>query len=102
MTENSSRLTEPEQRCRHRAPFRGVAGLIEGSMMILPELGGGLSFRVLIGVDGEQTAECDLLELIIGAEHIADLGQALVGYGAGKVGDLDLVLLLPCHVGYGK
>jgi hypothetical protein len=56
MTENSSRLTETEQRGRHRAPFRGIAGLIEGSMMMLPEPGGGLSFRVLIGVDGEQTS----------------------------------------------
>lgn len=102
MTENSSRLAETEQRGRRRAPFRGIAGLIEGSMMILPEPGGGLSFRVLIGVDGEQTAECDLLELVIGAEHIADLGQALVGYGAGRAGDLDPAPLLPCHIGYCK
>src|SRR6266704_2528819 len=34
MTENSSRLTEPEQRCRHRAPFRGVAGLIAGTAAV--------------------------------------------------------------------
>lgn len=101
MTENSPGLTEPEQRGRHGAPFRGIAGLIEGSIMILPEPGGGLSFRVLIAADGEQTAECDLLELIIGAEHIADFGQALVGYGAGKAGGLDPELL-PCHIGYCK
>jgi hypothetical protein len=83
-------------------PFRGIAGLIEGSMMMLPEPGGGLSFRVLIGVDGEQTGEGDLLELIIGAEHIADLGQALVSYRARRAGDLDPALLLPCHIGYCK
>jgi hypothetical protein len=102
MTENSSRRAETEQRGRHGAPFRGIAGLIEGSMMILREPGGALSFRVLIGVDGEQTAECDLLELIIDAEHIADLGKALAGYGAGRAADLDPALLLPCHIGYCK
>lgn len=100
MNENDSRLTDTEQRGRHRAPFHGTAGLIEGSMMMLPEPGGGLSFLVLIGVDGEQTAECDMLELIIGAEHIADLGQALVSYEAGRAGDLDPALLLSCRVSY--
>jgi hypothetical protein len=102
MTENSSRLTETRPRARHMVPFRGIAGLIEASMMVLPEPGGGLSFRVLIRIDGEQPAECDLLELVIGAEHTADLGQALVSYGVRKVGDLDPALLLPCHVGYCK
>jgi hypothetical protein len=70
--------------------------------MMLPEPGGGLSFRVLIGLDGEETAECDLLELIIGADHIADLGQALVDSRAGRAGDLDPAVLLPCHIGYCK
>jgi hypothetical protein len=102
MTENSSRLAGTEQRSPHGAPFRRIAGLIEGSMMILPEPGGGLSFRVLIGADGEQTAECDLFELIIGPEHIADFGRALAGYGAGRVGDLEPALWLPCHIGYCK
>jgi hypothetical protein len=71
-------------------------------MMLLPEPGGGLSLRILIGVNSEQTAECDLLELIIGAEHIADLGQALVGYEAGGADELDPAPLLPCRIGYCK
>jgi hypothetical protein len=74
-------------------PNHGIAGLIEGSMTILPEPGGGVSFRVLIGVGGKQAAERDLLELIISAGHIADLSRALAGHGAGS---------LPCHIGFSR
>lgn len=82
-------------------PFRGIAGLIEGSMLIVPEPG-GLSFRVLIGADGEQSAECDLVEFVIDAEHIAELGRMLAGPGSGSAGNLDSGLLLSCRVGYCK
>lgn len=81
-------------------PQPRIPGIIEGSMTAHPELGGGVSFRVLIGVDDGQTAECDLLELIISAEHVGQLSRVLADYRAGIIGESDSVPSFPCHIGF--
>jgi hypothetical protein len=76
-----------------------VPGIIEGAMTITPEPDGRISFRVLLGADGERTDRCDRIELIIDPEHVR---QALAGTkiriaGAEAADDL---ATFPCHIGF--
>lgn len=77
-----------------------IAGIIEGSMTLHPEPGGGVSFRIIVGIGTELTAEHDLLELIISAAHVRDVSRALTGDGQSISGRSDQVLSLPCHIGF--
>jgi hypothetical protein len=69
-------------------------------MTMHPGPDGRVSFRVIIGVGGERTAKHDLLELIIGAEHIGDLSRVLADPGTGITGDSDPMPPFPCHIGF--
>jgi hypothetical protein len=57
-------------------PLPGVPGIIEGSMTVIQEPDGRMSFRVLISANGERADCCDRIELIINPEHVR---QALAG-----------------------
>jgi hypothetical protein len=69
-------------------------------MTMHPEPGGGVSFRVIIGIGGGRTAKRDILEVIISAEHIAELSRLLADRGGGITGDSDPGLSFPCHIGF--
>jgi hypothetical protein len=72
-----------------------VPGIIDGSMTIHPESGGGISIRVVIGAAADPGGQCSLIELIIGTEQTRELAQA-VAAGAGSRRSL------PCHIGFGQ
>jgi len=69
-------------------------------MTINSEPDGSVSFRVIIDVGGEQCDQRDLLELIIGSEHIGDLSRVLAGRGPATSGGTDQVPPFPCHIGF--
>jgi hypothetical protein len=69
-------------------------------MTMHSDLGGSVSFRVLIGVGGGRNTKRDLLELIISAEQIGELTRILADHNAGIVGDSDPMPSFPCHVGF--
>jgi hypothetical protein len=90
MTENSPR---PGPVTQH-AGLPRVPGLIDGSMAVDIGPAGSVSLRVVIGEDAP-AGKRDLLELIISAEHVRHLSQALNG---GR----DCVPAFPCHIGYSR
>jgi hypothetical protein len=100
MAADSSRLEDAERRGRDDVPSGRIAGLIDGSMTMLLEPGGGASFRVLVGAGGDQPADRDLLELVVSAEHVKELGQALADRGAGTIAHFATVPPVPCHIGF--
>lgn len=99
MTGDSSRLAEAK-RDGDVCCVGGIAGLIEGSMTMLAEPGGGASFRVLIGTSGGRPADRDLLELVVSAEHIADIGHALAACGAVAAAEFTTAPSVPCRIGF--
>jgi hypothetical protein len=75
-----------------------IPGIIDGSMTIGPEPhDGGLSLRIIIGTPGPNSANYDLLELIIRPEHIANLGRVLADY---KTRHTVTAQRFPCHIGF--
>jgi hypothetical protein len=78
-----------------RRPLPGVPGVVERSMTVHREPGGGLSLRVIIEAGGGQDTRHDLLELIIGAEHLGCVRRVCVGQRICA----DPVPVIPCHVG---
>jgi|GEM_PF-3922953 hypothetical protein len=76
-----------------------IPGIIDGAMTITPELDGKISFRVLIGANGEQADRCDCIELVINSEYVR---QALAAtkvrrpFGAPVIDELPT---FPCHIG---
>ena len=100
MTRNDPEPDDAIPPSRRRVPLPGIPGIIEGSMTMQPELGGGMSFRVIIGVGGGRTAKRDLLELIISAEHIGEISRVLADHGAGITCDYDTMPSFPCHIGF--
>jgi hypothetical protein len=97
---NESRLDNPVSSSRRHVPLPGVPGLIEGSMTIQPEPGGTVSFRVMVGAGGGQSGQHDLIELIIGAEDIGHLSQALAGHYSGQDAESTGMPPFPCHIGF--
>lgn len=78
----------------------GIAGIIEGSMTMHYEPAGSVSFRVLIGTGGGRAADGDLLELIIGVEHLGELSRVLASPGAAAAADPGSPRSFPCHIGF--
>jgi hypothetical protein len=79
-----------------------VPGIVEASMTICPEADGRISFRVMIGADGGQSSECDLIELIISPEDISrGLAGANIGTSQGaQIADGQPIF--PCHIGLNR
>jgi hypothetical protein len=77
----------------------GIPGLIEGSMTMYREPGGGMSFRIVIGGDGSQT-DHDLLELIVSAEDVRSLSRALSGHCPGLSDGSGPLPSFPCRIGF--
>lgn len=77
----------------------GIPGLIEGSMTMHGEPGGGMSFRIVIGGDGSQT-DHDLLELIVSAEDVQSLSRALSGHHTGLSDGSGPNSPFPCRIGF--
>lgn len=78
-----------------------VPGIIEGAMTITPEPDGRISFRVLLGTDGERTDRCDRIELIINADYVT---QALAGtkIRIASAEATDGLATFPCHIGFSR
>lgn len=72
--------------------------MVDGSMTINREPDGSVSFRVIIA-DGP-TNQLDLLELIIGPEHFADINGVPVGYSPDDNGEASDGRSFPCLVGF--
>jgi hypothetical protein len=72
-----------------------VPGIIDGSMTVHAEPGGGVSIRVVIAAGLDPAGQCGLIELVIGAENAGELARAVF---AGRGQDQPL----PCHVGFGQ
>jgi hypothetical protein len=76
-----------------------IPGIIEASMMIIPQPDGKVSFRVLIGAGSERPSGCDLIELIIRLEHVSHaLAGAKISSLAGTE-TADKSPTFPCHIG---
>jgi hypothetical protein len=97
---NETRLGNSVPPSRRHVPLPGVPGLIDGSMTIQPEPGGTVSFRVMVGAGGGQSGQHDLIELIIGAEDIGNLSQALAGHYSGQGAESAVMPAFPCHIGF--
>lgn len=78
----------------------GIPGIIDGTMTLHPEPDGSVSFRVLIGANGGQAAENDMLELIVGASYTGRLSLLLAGHGATAGEGPDAALPFPCQIGF--
>lgn len=78
----------------------GIPGIIDGTMTLHPEPDGSVSFRVLIGANGGQAAENDMLELIVGASYTGRLSIVLAGHGATAAEGPDPALSFPCQIGF--
>ena len=76
-----------------------VAGIIDGWMTVSPGAGGGISFRVVVGINDGQAVRRHLLELIISPEHKVDLASALAHRSTATFGDADS-LSFPCRIGF--
>jgi hypothetical protein len=77
-----------------------VAGIIDGTVTIIPEPDGRVSFRVLIGTSRERGDGCGRIELIIDPEHVR---QALAGPESRGPTDpraADERRTFPCHIGF--
>jgi hypothetical protein len=76
-----------------------VPGIVEAAMAIAAEPDGRVSFRVVVGADGGQSAGYDLVELIISPEHVE---RALAGMKIGAptgIENSDELSTFPCHIG---
>lgn len=78
----------------------GIPGIIDGTMTLHPEPDGSVSFRVLIGANGGQATENDMLELIVGASYTGRLSIVLTGRGASAGERPDPALPFPCQIGF--
>lgn len=96
MTENDS---SPADSVLATGP-PGIPGIIEGSMTVHAEPDGSVSFRVVIGSRDEYAGKRDVLELIIGAEHVRSIGRALADGDATIIGYSEPVRTFPCHIGF--
>lgn len=77
-----------------------VPGIVEASVTIAPQPDGRVSFRVRVGGGSHPAGECDLIELIIGLEHVGDaLAGARTGQRAGMEA-ADELPDFPCHIGF--
>lgn len=77
-----------------------IPGIIEAAVAITSEPDGRVSFRVVVGADSGRSSGCDLVELIISAEHV---GRALAGMKIRAMADTentDELPTFPCHIGF--
>lgn len=101
VSENNSRfgLARPPARTQ---PPPCVPGIIDGSMTIHSDPGGGLSFRVIISAVGRPDEKHDLLELIVDARHIEHIWQACAEQRNEMTGGPESPPAIPCHVGFSR
>jgi len=77
-----------------------IPGIIEGAMMITPAPDGRMSFRVLIGADGERVHCCDRIELIVNPEHLQQALAARKGRRLAGARAADELPMFRCHIGF--
>lgn len=76
-----------------------VPGIIEAALEISSEPDGKLSFRVIVGADDGRSPGFDLVELIIGPEHLRRALAAIRVRDMTDPEDADQPATLPCHIG---
>jgi hypothetical protein len=96
------------------APPPPVPGIIDGSMTVHTEAGGGVSIRVVIMTGADPAGQCGLIELVIGADNARGFARAVAASGpaAGSVTSTGVTSTgvtstgpeqpFPCHIGFGQ
>jgi hypothetical protein len=91
------------------APPPPVPGIIDGSMTVHTEAGGGVSIRVVIMTGADPAGQCGLIELVIGADNARGFARAVAASGpaAGSVTSTGVTSTgpeqpFPCHIGFGR
>lgn len=91
-----------------------VPGIIDGSMTVHAEAGGGVSIRVVVMTGADPAGQCGLIELVIGAENARGFARAVAASGpaTGSVADSAVTSPgvtgtgaeqpFPCHIGFGQ
>ena len=81
-----------------------VPGIIDGSMTVHAEAGGGVSIRVVIMTGTGPAGQCGLIELVIGADNARGFARAVAasGLAAGPVTGTGQEQPFPCHIGFGQ
>jgi hypothetical protein len=82
---------------RTETTLSNIPGIIDGSVTVHPEPSGCVSFRVIVG--DRTISQHDVIELIVSAALIRNLGAALSHRTARMDDQLDSMLAFPCRIG---